>query len=256
MKTWGRALLLLSFVFVAMRAEAATPRPETLLLNREGAALLKKQSFQSALDKFIEGLRFDPFQPELHLNMGLAFEGLQQNEKAQASYHQAGELATTPELKFMAFFNEAQLLGKAKKVDEALTLYQKALGLLPTSKEVKTNIELLTQDQQGKGGGKGEDNKDQNNKDQKQDQKQDQQNKDQDKKDQKDNKDQDKDGKDKDQKKQYQSSPKYQPRKFDSKELSEGDVKKILGELRQQEQKIRAEFNRKEVKEQPRAKDW
>lgn len=249
------------FFCLFLAACGPQPHPQTLQLNREGSTLLKNQSFSAALDKFISGLQFNPYQAELHLNMGLAFEGLQQNEKAQQSYHQAGELARTGEAKFMALFNEAQLLGKAKKVDEAIALYQQALDLLPTSKEAKTNIELLTQDQQGQGGGDGE-NKDQKNQDQKdQKDKKDQDKKDdKDKKDPKDDKDDKKDEKDKegkqDQKKQYQNSPKYQPKKFDSKDLSESDVKKILGELRQQEQKIRAEFNRKEVKEQPRAKDW
>ena len=146
----------------------------------------------------------------------------------------------------MARFNQAQLLGKAKKVDEALELYQKCLDIVPTSKEVKINIELLTQSQQGKGGSDQQQNKDQN---QKGNQNQQQQNKDG--KDQKDQKDQNKDGddkKDEQQKKEYQNSAKYKPRPFNGKELSEGDVKKILGEIKQQESKIRAEFNRKEVK--------
>jgi len=38
--------------------------------------------------------------------------------------------------------------------------------------------------------------------------------------------------------------------------LSPSDVNKILGELKQQEQRIRGEYNRKEAKEPPRGKDW
>lgn len=53
-----------------------------------------------------------------------------------------------------------------------------------------------------------------------------------------------------------QSSPKYQPRPFKGDELSEGDVKKILGELRNQEQKIRANFDKRERKENRNEKDW
>ena len=46
--------------------------------------------------------------------------------------------------------------------------------------------------------------------------------------------------------------------KFEFKgELSRGDVKKILDEIKQQEQKIRAEYNKKnDYKERPRDKDW
>lgn len=243
------------------------PHLETLDANRQGSKLLQGQNAQGALDQYLKGLRFNPFQPELHLNLGLSFEVLQQNEKAMSSYKEAERLALESknyQVLFMALFNQAQLLAKDKKVDEAIATYQKALELIPSSKEVKTNIELLTQQQQGQGGGDG-DNKDQKD----QEQNKDQQNKDGDSKDQKDPKDgdqqkedKDKDGKDKEDKnkpekpKQMQGSPKYKPRPFEGKELSEGDVKKILGELKQQEEKIRAEFNRKEVKEQPRDKDW
>ncbi len=223
------------------------PHLKTLELNREGNKNLQAQSFGPAMDKYIEGLRYDPFAGALHLNLGLSFEGLQQAEKAIQSYKEAEALALkeqNPTLIFMARFNQAQLLGKAKKVDEAIALYQKALEIIPSSVETKTNIELLTQSQQGQGG---QDNQQQNQQGN-QNQQQKQQN-------QGDNKDQ----KDKDQKEepqQVQQSSKYKPRPFQGKELSEGDVKKILGELKQQEEKIRAEYNRKEMKEQPRDKDW
>ncbi|UOF01390.1 tetratricopeptide repeat protein [Bdellovibrio reynosensis] len=223
----------------------------TLQLNQNANNDLKGQTFPSAMEKYLEALRYDPFVGALHLNLGLSFEGLQQAEKALASYKEAETLALkeqNQELVFMARFNQAQLLGKAKRIDEALSLYQKALEIIPTSKEVKTNIELLTQ---GEGGGNGGENQ----KDQK-DQSGDQQ-KDQNKDGQGDqNKDKEQDQEQKDEKKEMKQSPKYKPRPFQGKELSEADVKKILGELKQQEEKIRAEYNKKEVKEQPRDKDW
>ncbi|WP_413580742.1 hypothetical protein [Bdellovibrio sp. HCB288] len=231
------------------------PHLKAIAVNREGNKLLEKQNFQAANDKYIEALRYNPFLSRLHSNLGLTFEGLQQADKAQQSYAEAGRLAELnrdQDMKFVARFNEAQLLGKAKKVDEAIALYQKALEIVPSSNETKTNIELLIQQQQGGGGGQGDKKEDQ--KDQKGDQQQQgqqgDQNQEQDKKDQ--------DGKDgQEQKdKQYQDSPKYKPRPFAGKELSEGDVKKILGEIKQQEGKIRSDYNRKESKEQPRDKDW
>ncbi|MBV2169459.1 MAG: tetratricopeptide repeat protein [Bdellovibrio sp.] len=215
-------------------------------LNREGNKSLKAQNFGPAMDKYIEGLRYDPFAGALHLNLGLSLEGLQQAEKAIQSYKEAEALAVKAQdlpLVFMARFNQAQLLGKAKKIDEAIALYQKALEIIPSSVEAKTNIELLTQSQQGQGG---KDNQQQQNQQGNQNQQQQQQDQG-DKKDEKDKKEEPK---------QVQQSPKYKPRPFQGKELSEGDVKKILGELKQQEEKIRAEYNRKEVKEQPRDKDW
>jgi tetratricopeptide (TPR) repeat protein len=263
------------FIFIsALLLCSCGPAPhlKTVLLNREGNQFLKNQNFPAAQNHYLEALQFNPFLAELHLNLGLTFEMLQAPDKALSSYLEAEKLAgqaKDAEMTFMARFNRAQLLGKDKKVDEAIAVYQSALDIIPSSKEVKTNIELLTQQQQGKGGG---DSKDQN-QDQKDNKNQDGKNK-QDGKDGKDNKDQkkdqdqnkdqnkDKDGQDKkdqekkEQGKPYGNSPKYKPRPFDGKELSESDVKKILGEIKQQESKIRADFNRKEIKEQPRDKDW
>ncbi|WP_232469204.1 tetratricopeptide repeat protein [Bdellovibrio bacteriovorus] len=221
---------------------------KTLELNREGNKALTGQKYPGAMEKYLEALRYDPFVGQLHLNLGLSFEGLQQAEKALQSYREAEKLALADknfELVFMARFNQAQLLGKAKQVDEALAVYQKALEIIPSSKEVKTNIELLTQQQQGQGGGEGKQDQPQNG-----DKNQQQQNQDG-----KDPKEGDKDQEQKEGKTPQQSQ-KYKPRPFNGKELTEGDVKKILGELKQQEEKIRAEYNRKDVKEQPRDKDW
>ncbi|WP_415061593.1 tetratricopeptide repeat protein [Bdellovibrio sp.] len=241
-----RAIPLLVLSLLLTSCGPGRPHLRTLELNREGNKSLKAQNFGPAMDKYIEGLRYDPFAGALHLNLGLSLEGLQQAEKAIQSYKEAEALAVKAQdlpLVFMARFNQAQLLGKAKKIDEAIALYQKALEIIPSSVEAKTNIELLTQSQQGQGG---KDNQQQQNQQGNQNQQQQQQDQ-SDKKDEKDKKEEPK---------QVQQSPKYKPRPFQGKELSEGDVKKILGELKQQEEKIRAEYNRKEVKEQPRDKDW
>ncbi|KYG65673.1 hypothetical protein AZI86_00940 [Bdellovibrio bacteriovorus] len=247
-------------LFVLVGCGPGRPDLRTLELNREGNKALEKQAFPAAMDKYIQALSFDPFIGDLHLNLGLSLEGQQQAEQALKSYKEAENLALKEEnlsLVFMARFNQAQLLGKAKRVDEALALYQKALEIIPSSTEVKTNIELLTMAQQGQGEGDSKDeNQDQQGGGQGKDQKEQKDPKDQ--KDQKDQKDSDKEDKDKkdDKPKQPQQSPKYKPRPFQGKELSESDVKKILGELKQQEEKIRAEYNRQDIKESPREKDW
>jgi len=269
-------LLALSLVFLSWSglirwpkapnlAVTRFPHLQSLLLNRQGNRFLQSQNFQSAFDSYVKTLEFDPFSAETHLNLGLTFEGEKQAAKAVPSYQNAQKFAKDDEVKFMAYFNHAQLLGKDKKVDEALELYQKALEIDPTSKETKTNIELLIQMQQkdGKGGDDNQDQKDQKDQKDNKDQKDPKDQKDQKEQDPKDQKDQNKSDKEKEQeKKDKKENPKYapnqkpQPRKFKGEELSEGDVKKILGEIKQQEQKIRSEYNRKEVKEQPRDKDW
>lgn len=249
-KTTGQALCVVLLSQGIVACGPGRPHLKTLELNREGNKALTAQTFPGAMEKYLEALRYDPFVGQLHLNLGLSFEGLQQAEKALQSYREAEKLALADknfELVFMARFNQAQLLGKAKQVDEALAAYQKALEIIPSSNEVKTNIELLTQQQQGQGGGEGKQDQQQQG-----DKNQNQQNQDG-----KDPKDGDKD-KEQDQKEGQtpQQSQKYKPRPFNGKELTEGDVKKILGELKQQEERIRAEYNRKDTKEQPRDKDW
>ena len=281
-------MLLLSLMFLGwsglvslpkLRAEntsSSFPHLRSLLLNRKGNALFLVQNYGAAFESYVQTLEFDPFSAETHLDLGLTYELQQQVDKAPLSYENAYKFAKDDDLRFMALFNMGQLLGKAKKVDEAVDAYQKALTLRPDSKETKTNIELLIQSQQQQGkDGQDKDPKDQKDdkdkKDDKKDGKDPKDDKDKKKdekdgkdpkddkekeKDDKDKKDDKKDGKDKDENKKYENNPKPQPKKFKSEELSEGDVKKILQELKQQEQKIRAEFNRKEVKEQPRDKDW
>lgn len=261
MMRWN--LIISLCVFVSVGCGPGRPHLRTLELNREGNTALQGQTFPTATGKYLEALRYDPFAGPLHLNLGLSFEGQEQPDNAAQSYKEAETLAeksADAQLQYMAIFNQAQLLGKQKKVDEAIALYQKALDLVPTSQEAKNNIELLTQQQAGGGEGQDQENKD----DQKQEGKESKDSKDQkdpkDPKDDKDKKDEkkpdEKDDKEKEEKpKEPKSSPKYKPRPFNGKELSEGDVKKILGELKQQEEKIRAEYN-KSGKEQPRDKDW
>lgn len=199
-----------------------------------------------------------PLQPELHLNLGLAAEKQKNNSQALNYYTQALKLSQNSEERFYSMYNLAQILAKEKQIDQALFFYQMALEIKPDHYETKVNIELLMQQQQQqqqqdkKDQGESKDPNQQNepNKDQPQEPKD---GKDPSQEGNGDQKDKDKD-KEKDTK--YENSPKHQPRPFQGKELDQNDVNKILSELKQQEQKIRANFNRKKVKEEPREKDW
>ncbi|MBX3041459.1 MAG: tetratricopeptide repeat protein [Bdellovibrionaceae bacterium] len=219
--------------------------------NRDAAEAIKKDSPDLAVLALTEGLAASPFQPELHVNLGLAFERQKKAEDAIKSFKNAEATSKDDWSRFVARYNLGVLYGNAKKVDEALSWYQKALEVLPKSIETKTNIEFLMRAQQGGGegeqqekneGGQGQDKKDSKGQD----------------KDQQDQQQDPKDGKDQkeDKPKEYgQPPPQYKPREFKG-ELHEADVKKILGEIKQQEQRIRAEYNRRDVKERPRDKDW
>lgn len=231
---------------------------ESVSLSKKSAQFLRQSQDARAFETSVQGLGVDSFSASHHLNMGLALEGLGQGDNAMKSYMAGHKYAKAESEKFAAAFNVAQLLGKAKKVDEALEFYQEALRYRPESIEAKTNIELLIQQQQKGGGGQGDDKK---NQDQQGQQQQDQKSKGGDQGDQK-NKDSQKekesegDQQKPNQQKNYSPNKQYVPRPFAGKELSESDVKKILGELKNQEQKIRSEYNRRDKKESPRGKDW
>lgn len=193
----------------------------------------------------LEALKDAPFNPAIRGNLGLAFELNEEKEKALKEFKAANkyaELSDDDELKFISRFNLARAYG-VEKIDLALETYQKALELKPDSIEVKTNIELLLQQQQGQGKGKGGqgDNKNKEKDDQNQDGEGDQDQKD---KDQSDNSD-----------KKPQQQQK-QKKEFKSKELTKNDVRRILEELKNQEQKIRAKEFGGKAKERPLGKDW
>jgi Ca-activated chloride channel homolog len=239
-----------------------------LFEDQAATRLIQAERYEDALNIYVDMLEREPNMPQIHSNVGVILAQTQKEEEALKSWQHALKLAEEKKdyaTLFAVNFNLGVYYGSKKNVDEALKHYQAALDIVPTSIETKTNIELLTQMQQQDGKGDSKDQKDQQDQNQSKDQK-DQQGKDN--KDQK-NKDQQKDqnGKD-DQKKKdpkdeqgkedqkRESSAKYKPRPFKGDQLNENDVKKILGELRNQEQKIRANFDKKEQKDSGHEKDW
>lgn len=217
---------------------------------------IKNEKYEDALAKYYSLLEDDGERAATHSNIGVILNNMQKPEDSLKSLQHALKLAETQDDKEMVFkvrYNLGVYYGALKKIPEALDNYQAALDIVPDSQEIKTNIELLMQQQQKnqkEQSGEGEQNQDKSKSGQDENKKDKQGNEPKDQKDPKD----EKDGKD-DQKKQ--SSPKYQPRPFKGDQLSEGDVKKILGELKNQEQKIRANFEKKEKgKSKKNEKDW
>jgi len=203
------------------------------LRNREGLQKFEAKSYYPAYQNFMRALEDDPLNPEVHLNIARALEANEEFERAEQAYK--GVLRLLPAdstRRFEALFNLAGVQAKQKKIPDALDSYQAALEMDPDSVEVKTNIELLWQQGEGEGeGGEGEDQKES-----------------------KDNKGQGQ--QDKEDQKQPAQKPKPQPKPFSSKELTPQDVKKILDEIKNQEQSIRANETDKGAKEAPRDKDW
>lgn len=166
--------------------------------------------------------------------------------------------AKRKEAEFILNYNLGVFYGSQMKVDEALKYYQRALDIKPDSKETKENIELLIQKQQ-------QEQKQQQQQQSGEGQKDPKDGQGQSKEQNPDQKDQQGEGKKKDQEgddpkdnknKETGKSPKYKPRPFKGDQLSEGDVKKILGELSSQDKKIRSQYEQKNRKEGRNEKDW
>lgn len=199
--------------------------------NKKASEQIKDKKAAVGLSELFKIIPKYPNEFILNNNIGNSLELLGQQEKALQFYQKSYDLSKPKtEEQFIALFNKAQLLAQQKKVDEALLTYQQALKIKPESVETKTNIELLTQNQGGQGGSDDQ---------QKQQQQQNQQD------------DKNQSGKD------YEQNKQYKPKPFQGKDLSESDVKKIFDELKQQEQKIRKEYNKDQnSKESDNGKSW
>ena len=230
-----RLLFLTLFVYSFSGKAETTFWPQTYWHSFMTRFSLTHEKYDEAYQHSLEALAYDPMKPELHLNLGNSFEGLGSLHKAKEAYSVAEKLSSDPEIQFQSRFNQAQVLAKDKKIEDALSSYQKALELAPESKEVKTNIELLMSSKGGKGGdGDSKENQDQKEKD---------------------------DPKKKDEPKKFAENPKQQQKQPQN--MSQGDIKKILEELKQQEQRIRGDYykqgqreNKQKSDDGKREKDW
>ena len=252
------------FIFLLLASTAHASDLDAVLQNNRGVKNFNDKKPVEAFDKFTSSLAEMPFSGVVHYNIGTTFLANQELDKAVSEFQEAVRTSPTDsaqdrKVRFYSYFDAGVALTAAKKTDEALEAYQHALDENPESVETKTNIELLTQNQGG-GGESDKDDKDDKKKDQKQDQKQDPKKDPKGGKDPKDQKDPkvNKDNKQppKDPKQDQKPKEKPTPRPFKSDQLSQQDVGKILDELKQQEEQIRARMQNDKVKDAPAEKDW
>lgn len=248
-------LAFLTLVILSSCQWTQDPMPSELLKDRSARAEIKAEHYEEALQNYLQMVEQNPNRYSTHSNIGVLLGMIQKPEDAEKSLLHALKLAEEskdPKAIFTSRFNLGVFYGAQKKVALALENYQQALEVLPTSIETKTNIELLIQQQQNQQGEGQSNSQDPNQQGQNG---QDQQNKDDQQGDKKDENKEDQ-SKPKDDQTREQSS-RYKPRPYQGDQLSEGDVKKILGELRSQEQKIRANFDKKEKgQSRDNEKDW
>lgn len=201
-----------------------------------GIYSLKQDRFDQSLDRFGEATVDSPSSPLTHFHLGSAHFFLKREESALTALEQARLTTNQSDLLFQIHFNRGFVFSSMKgKRDEALREYQMALSFKPNSIETKTNIELLIQ--QSQQGGQGDSDEQENQSDET------------------DSGDQD--SKEPNQNKQPESAKqKSKPKPFESKDLTEHDVARILEELKRQEDSIREKMQREGGKETAKEKDW
>jgi Ca-activated chloride channel homolog len=234
MRWMARALFILTLIMATRAAFAG--ELGAIRDNNEGVKRFEKGRANDAYHKFTEALADLPFDGTVHSNLGDTFLANKEFDKAMSEYREAirlspGQSRRDRTVRFHSLFNMALIHSMEKRIDAALETYQMALEIVPDSVETKTNMELLIQS--GGGGGQGDDQKDKKPQDGQGDQDQQQPQKFDDKK-----------------------KEKPKPKPFDSKDLTQQDVNKILDELKQQEEQVRAKMERQGAKDAPPDKDW
>ncbi len=103
-----------------------------------------------------KALKYDSESPVLHFNLGvfLALKNKASTALKEWDFSLKNWLPKELLEKFMTLFNKAFLEGLLGQKKKSLELYQKSLEITPESLEVRTNIELLFQQQKNQKGGK------------------------------------------------------------------------------------------------------
>lgn len=221
-------------------------------INESAVVSFASENYLEAQSFLSQALAQSSEEPRLHLNFALVLQKQDQKEQALKSLDVAQELAKSPQDKALIAFVRGTIFQKSGERDNALSEYKKVLRWDPHHLMTKKNIELLWQeskDSESSGDGKSGEQKPKDPK------KGDSPSSPEEKKDPPESKPKDSD-QEKDPSRGYQNSPKPQPRPFRSQEMDAGQMNQILGEIRNQENRIRADFQRRSRKEEPRGKDW
>ncbi len=204
--------------------------------NQALQGLLGKDTHKSR-ELLLQGLAEEPFSFELRMNLGLVYLAQEDYLRAAGEFLAAAELfEESPDKRFQALFNLALARTAAGSVAGALEAYQKALQLEPNSLEVKQNIELLWQMVEGESQGDGEGDPQEGQGDSE------------------DGEGDEEQDSGENQSQNYQDSQPNQT--FESERLTPDDVRRIMEELKAQEQAIRAKELSQGGRDVPLEKDW
>ena len=115
--------------------------------SRAGVWYLQTKQYEKARQYLSQKTGEDSFSYVHRMNLALSYFLLEQHENSIKEYQTAPRLLPKNKMMgqgFYVHFNSAVSAAGLKDIPRALAFYQKALAVRPRSKEVKTNIELLT----------------------------------------------------------------------------------------------------------------
>jgi len=240
---------ILSFAILIFSTSGFARDVGLVYRNNQGVKQFKKEKQMEAYEEFLSLTAEAPYDSLLQFNIGSSLTSLGEEEKAEPLYKQllkaiderlkvtkdADEQKELLKVRFAVIYNLGVHYQSIKEIDKALMYYQGGLEMMPDSKEIKTNIEMMFQ--QGQGQGQGGDKSEKG--DQQQDKGEGQQEQQQDS------------GADR------QQNDKNQKKEFDQNQMSMEDLKRIMEELKQQEQNIRAKVQQKKGdKNDKGGKEW
>ncbi len=99
-------------------------------------------AYDQAVQGFIDRQVERPDEPALALNLGSAYFGMRDYERADRAFGQAA-LAADPALRQQAIYNLGNSAYRQGRLEEAVALYQSALELDPDDEDAKFNLEFV-----------------------------------------------------------------------------------------------------------------
>lgn len=245
------------FLFFFMLHVVAVNAQSERTLAKKGNSLYEEKKYDAAELHYRKSLEKNNDYEAGKFNLGDALYQQGKYEEAATQFEQIAQKNTNSATAAKAYHNLGNAYLKSKKYKEGVEAYKKALKQNPSDNDTRHNLsyamaKLQQQQQQNK------DKKDDKKDDKKEDKKDEKDKKEGDKKDDKkegDKKEDKKEDKESDDKKDGKESD-QKPAKPDPKKITEGDAKRMLEALNQQEKNVQKKLSKKDAQQVEVDKNW
>src|SRR4030042_4180905 len=107
---------------------------------RQGNRLLRKNKPEEALTAYEKALVREPYNPDIHYNIGRAFYAIKKYDEAISEF-QLGLLKKNKNFQANTFYNIGNCQFRKGTIDAAIDAYKTTLLLNPKDKDAKQNLE-------------------------------------------------------------------------------------------------------------------